>query len=72
MKEALRAKFEQNLVLKQKLLDTADKDIVELSNDDTYWSQLPDGTGRLIHIFSEITIIKPSYVAIIRQSDCYK
>ena len=52
MKKALRAKFEQNIVLKQKLLDTADADIVEVSVDDTYWSQLADGTGNTCTVYS--------------------
>ena len=46
MKEALLAKFQQNIILKQKLLDTGNKEIVELSTDDVYWSQLTDGTGK--------------------------
>ena len=45
MKEALRAKFEQNVVLRRKLLNTANRLIIEVSQDDTYWSQLADGSG---------------------------
>ncbi|KAI6657309.1 hypothetical protein LOD99_57 [Oopsacas minuta] len=45
MKEALKAKFEQNIILKQKLLDTEGKDIIERAVDDSYWSQLASGTG---------------------------
>ena len=46
MKDGLRAKFEQNVELRQRLLDTGDIDIVEISHNDSYWSQLPDGTGK--------------------------
>ncbi|KAI6657308.1 Riboflavin biosynthesis protein PYRR, chloroplastic-like [Oopsacas minuta] len=48
MKEALKAKFEQNIILKQKLLDTEGKDIIERAVDDSYWSQLASGTGHNI------------------------
>ena len=45
MKQGLKAKFEQNSVLKGKLLGTGGSEIIERSTDDMYWSQLASGTG---------------------------
>ena len=45
MKKALKAKFEQNLLLKEKLLKTGRSEIIERSTNDQYWSQLASGSG---------------------------
>ena len=44
MFNALKVKFENN-PLKQKLLDTGNKEIVERSSFDSYWSQNTNGSG---------------------------
>ena len=45
MKQGLKAKFDQNSVPKQKLLNTVGSEIIERSTEDQYWSQLANGTG---------------------------
>ena len=45
MKKALKAKFEQNPLLKEKLLKTGRSEIIERSTNDQYWSQLASGSG---------------------------
>ena len=45
MKQGLKAKFEQNPFLKDKLLNTGGSEIIERSTNDMYWSQLADGSG---------------------------
>lgn len=46
MLTALRAKFEQNLVLLRMLFQTRDARIVEHTENDRYWADGGDGSGR--------------------------
>ena len=46
MKEALRAKFTQHQSLKQLLLNTNNKILVEHTSNDNYWGDNGDGTGQ--------------------------
>lgn len=46
MKECVLAKFLQNQVLREHLLNTGDEDIVEDSPIDIYWGCGADGTGQ--------------------------
>ncbi|KAI9099524.1 hypothetical protein DFS34DRAFT_617868 [Phlyctochytrium arcticum] len=45
MRKAVRAKFTQHLYLKEQLLDTAGKNIVEHTKNDSYWGDGGDGSG---------------------------
>lgn len=56
MKTGLRYKFIQNLALREKLLGTGDKTIVEHTVNDSYWGDGGDGSGknRLGHILMEL------------------
>ena len=49
MKQGLKAKFEQNSDLKEKLLKTVGSEIIERSTDDKYWSQLANGEGLYLY-----------------------
>ena len=46
MREALRAKFEQHPKLKSLLLSTGDAELVEHTNNDHYWADGGDGSGK--------------------------
>jgi ribA/ribD-fused uncharacterized protein len=46
MLEALRAKFGQHAALRELLLSTGDREIVEHSANDSYWADGGDGSGR--------------------------
>lgn len=46
MQEAVLAKFTQHAELKQKLLDTGDAKLVEHTDNDSYWGDGGDGSGR--------------------------
>ena len=46
MKEGLVAKFTQNQNLKNLLLSTGDKKLVEHTTNDDYWGDKGDGSGR--------------------------
>ena len=46
MRKAVRAKFTQHDGLKQKLLDTGDAKIVEHTENDSYWGDGGDGSGK--------------------------
>ena len=45
MKKALKAKFEQNHLLRENILKTGRSEIIERSTNDQYWSQLANGSG---------------------------
>jgi predicted NAD-dependent protein-ADP-ribosyltransferase YbiA (DUF1768 family) len=45
MKTGLRYKFSQSLALKEKLLGTGEKPIVEHTENDSYWGDGGDGSG---------------------------
>ncbi|WP_413699261.1 NADAR family protein [Psychromonas sp. KJ10-10] len=45
MTEALKAKFSQHIELKELLIATGTKTIVEYSPNDTYWGDPGDGSG---------------------------
>lgn len=46
MREAVRAKFQQHPALRQALLATGNATIVEHTQNDAYWGDGGDGTGR--------------------------
>jgi ribA/ribD-fused uncharacterized protein len=46
MREALRAKFTQHPTLRSLLLSTGDETIVEHTENDNYWGDGGDGTGK--------------------------
>lgn len=46
MEICLRLKLNQHPKLKQKLIDTGDAQLIESSNKDDFWGQLPNGNGR--------------------------
>ena len=46
MREALRAKFTQHPALRELLLSTADRHLVEHTKNDHYWGDGLDGSGR--------------------------
>jgi ribA/ribD-fused uncharacterized protein len=46
MREALRAKFTQNLDLKKILLETGDAILVEYTKNDNHWGDSGDGSGK--------------------------
>jgi hypothetical protein len=46
MREAVRAKFTQHLELRAMLLATEDAKIVEHTENDSYWGDGGDGSGR--------------------------
>lgn len=46
MEEVLLAKFTQHAELKQTLLDTGDATLVEHTENDSYWGDGGDGSGR--------------------------
>lgn len=46
MKLALLHKFEQHDALRQKLVSTGDKELVEHTSNDSYWGDGGDGTGK--------------------------
>ena len=46
MREALRAKFTQHPALRSLLLSTGDETIVEHTENDNYWGDGGDGSGR--------------------------
>ncbi|HTI71469.1 MAG TPA: NADAR family protein [Candidatus Limnocylindria bacterium] len=46
MREALAAKFAQNLAIRSLLLATGDAELVEHTANDRYWADGGDGTGR--------------------------
>ncbi|CDW75023.1 swarming motility protein ybia [Stylonychia lemnae] len=46
MKDALRYKFHQNLELQEKLLSLSGKNIVEHTEDDSFWGDGGDSTGQ--------------------------
>ena len=46
MKEALLAKFRQNLDIKRKLIETGDALLVEHRKADKYWGDGGDGSGK--------------------------
>lgn len=46
MREALRAKFTQHKELRDLLLSTGDRPLVEHTSNDSYWGDGGDGTGR--------------------------
>jgi ribA/ribD-fused uncharacterized protein len=45
MEMVLNLKVEQHEFIKQKLLQTDNKEIIEVSSKDTFWGQLPSGEG---------------------------
>jgi N-glycosidase YbiA len=45
MRQAVRAKFEQNRRLSERLLATGDEELVHESSTDLYWGRTGDGTG---------------------------
>jgi N-glycosidase YbiA len=45
MRRAAQAKFEQNRVLRERLLATGDEELVHESKHDLYWGRSPDGVG---------------------------
>lgn len=46
MREAVRAKFDQHEPLRKLLLDTGDAKLVEHTENDNYWGDGGDGSGR--------------------------
>ncbi len=56
MRRALRAKFTQHELLRQRLLDTGNATLIEHTNKDNYWADGGDGSGknRLGHLLMEL------------------
>lgn len=46
MEEIIRCKLEQHEYVKQTLIDSADRYIVEMNNDDAFWGWGPDHKGQ--------------------------
>lgn len=46
MRTVLRLKLQSNPVLRTRLLETGEAELVELSNKDSFWGRLPSGEGQ--------------------------
>jgi len=56
MRTGIRAKFEQNRRIREKLIETGDEELVHQSNSDLFWGRTPEGIGdnRLGNILMEV------------------